>query len=232
MDRRTLLVALGSSVAGGVVGYGFGRAGGDGAAGRNAAETSTPSVRSTETPTPTATGTPTATPTETPTPTATGTPTATPVPHPTHATGDSFTVDDASGGFRYVVHGFFKADAIGRFDGVEAESGVFVGASLTVENLGRSKRAVPIDDLVLRGGVIKHVDAEMTNAIERDDRTDLKSLANRLCYPDDPERGAIVFDAPRDSSHDYRLHVRSPDDPESTQHVVHIGTLSEIEPLG
>ena len=235
MERRSLLVALGSAVTGGLVGYVLGEAGGrtddDGseqsieAAAATATPTATPTATATSTATPTAAATPTATATSTPTPTAT------PRPYPTHGFGEPFTVGGPSTEFRYTVHGAFRADTVGRFGGIPAE-GVYAGVVLTVENLTGSRRAVPLQSIVLRGGVRKFPKADATNAAERDDRVGEQSLANATLYPDEPVRGVVVYDVEPEDAGDLSIHVVPPNIDGPVPNVVPLGPLSGLDELG
>ncbi|MFB6169396.1 MAG: hypothetical protein ABEJ43_11215 [Haloferacaceae archaeon] len=230
MERRSLLVAVGSAVAGGLAGYVLGASGlQDGPQEQTieAATTETPAAATTET----ATATPTPTPTETPTPTTTPTPTSTATPYPTHEFGESFVVSGASTEFRYVVHSAFRSETVGRFDGVPAE-GVYVGVVLTVENRTSARTAVPLRSIVLRGGVREYPSAEASNAAGEDDRIGEPSLANATLYPDEPVRGVVVYDFDPERAGTLSLHVVPPDVDGPVPHVLPLGPLSAIEPLG
>ncbi len=219
MERRSLLVALGSAVTGGLVGYVLGEAGTE--TNDGGSEQSIEAAA--------ATATPTATPTPTPTPTAT--PTPTPRPYPTHGFGETFTVGGSSTEFRYTVHGAFRADTVGRFGGIPAE-GVYAGAVLTVENRTSSRRAVPLRSIVLRGGVRKFPNADATNAAGRDDRVGEQSLANATLYPDEPVRGVVVYDVEPEDADDLSIHVVPPNIDGPIPNVVPLGPLSGLDELG
>jgi hypothetical protein len=236
MERRSLLVALGSAVAGGLTGYALGASGGNDAESTQsieAAGAATPGATATptETPTPTPTETSTPTPTETPTPAPTPTPTPTPTPYPTHGFGESFVVSGASTEFRYVVHSVFRSETVGRFGGIPAE-GVYVGAVLTVENRTDSRTAVPVRSIILRGGIKKYPKTEATNAAGRDDRIGEQSLANATLYPDEPVRGVVVYEFDPERATTLSLHAVPPDIDGPTPHVVPLGPLADLEPLG
>lgn len=240
MERRSLLVALGSAFGGGLAGYAVGasESGGTEAApaspGDAGDEQSIDAAATTpsETETPTATTMPTATATSTPTPTPTATPTATatPSPYPTHGFDESFAVSGSSTDFRYTVHRAFRADTIGRFGGTPAE-GVYVGVVLTVESRTNSRTAVPLQSIVLRGGVRKFPDIDATNAGERDDRVNEESLANATLYPDRPVRGVVVYEFDPDAANDLSVHVTPPDIDGPTPHVVPLGPVSGLDAL-
>ena len=222
MERRSLLVAFGSACTGGLAGYALGASGDDGGGSKQSIETA-------ETETPTATPTPTDTPT--PTPTDTPTPTATPRPYPTHDFGETFTVSGTATEFRYTFHGAFRADRVGRFGGIPAE-GVYAGAVLTVGNRTNSRTAVPLQSIVLRGGVRKYPNVDATNAAGRDERVGEASLADTTLYPDEPVRGVVVYDFKAKDAGDLAVHVVPPDLDGPTPHVVPLGPLSELDELG
>ena len=230
MERRSLLVTLGSAFGGGVVGYAAG------AAEPTESATSRESIRavdetSTETSTPTETPAPTETPTPTPTETPTPTPTATPEPrYPVYEFDEAFTVGGPSTEFRYVVHRAFWADSVGRFGGVPAE-GVYVGAVVTAENRGQGRTPVPLQNVVLRGGVRKYPTTEAANAAEYDDRLEGRSLANVSLYPDNPVRGVVVYDLAPGNAGDLALHFTPPDVDAPLPHVVRFGPLDGLDPL-
>lgn len=226
MRRRSLLVALGSAVTGGLAGYALGVMGSDDAGTEQSVEAATA-----ETPTSTPTATPTATPTPTPTPTATPTPGQTSTSAPTHEFGEAFAVSGPSTEFRYTVHSVFRADMVGRFGGVPAE-GVYVGVVLTAENRTGSRGAVPLESVVLRGGVRTFPNADATNAAGRDDRIDEQSLADTTLYPEEPVRGVVVYDIDPESAGDLAVHFVPPNVDEAVPHVVPLGPLSGLGRLG
>lgn len=233
MERRSLLVALGSAFTGGLAGYVLGAAGSD--EGDSAQSIEAAAETPTATPTPTATATPTPEPTPTPTPTATPsptpTPTATPRPYPTHDFGETFTVSGSSTAFRYTVHSAFRADSVGRFGGMPAE-GVYAGAVLTVENLTGSRRAVPLRSIVLRGGVRKFPNVDATNAAGTDERIGETSLADATLYPEEPVRGVVVYDFKAEDAGDLSVQIVPPDIDGPIPHVVPLGPLSGLDELG
>lgn len=211
---------------------------------RAAIPTETPTATPTDTPTATPTETPTATPTETPTPTPTATPTPTPTPTPTstptptptdprtHSLGERFVVGDGSTAYAYTAHRFLRADKLGQFGGFKPK-GVFIIGDLTVEKLGGGRSAVPIESFALRGGAIRNVNVDATNAAEGDKRIDRQSLADIIIFSGDPTRGVIVFDAPRDSSNDYYLRITPPNtSSDDAAHKVPIGPYDELEQVG
>jgi hypothetical protein len=242
MERRSLLVALGSAFGGGLAGYAVGasESGGTEAAPASSgdggdeqsidAAATTPTATDTPAPTPTETPTPTPAATPTPTPAATPTPTPTPSRYPTHGFGESFAVSGASTDFRYVFHRVFRADTIGRFGGTPAE-GVYVGAVLTAENRTNSRTAVPLKSIVLRGGVRKFPDTDATNTAGLDDRVGEESLAKATLHPNEPVRGVVVYEFEPDAASDLSVHVTPPDIDGPTPHVVPLGPLSELDAL-
>jgi hypothetical protein len=205
-----------------------------GCSGGSGSSTETPTPTGTPTPTPTATATPTETPT--PTPTATATPTETPTPTPTgppsHPVGERFVVGEGSQAFAYTVHRFLRADRLGLGSGFRPQ-GVFVIADLTAEKLSGDRAAVPVESMILRGGVVKRVQVDLTNAAESDERLDQQSLAEVMAFPEKPVRGLIVYDAPRDPSNDLYLRLTPPNtDSDEAAHAVPIGPYDTITPLG
>jgi hypothetical protein len=232
MNRRTVLVAVASALVGGVGGYAAGST--DDGGGARAQSATAPADTPAPTPasTPARTDTPTSTPARTDTPTSTPARTDTPRPYPTRGFDDVFEVTGSSTDFRYIVHGASRADTVGRFDGTPAQ-GVYVVLELTIENRGNGREAVPLREMVLRGGVKKFPDIDATNAAEEDDRIEGESFADVALYAGDRVRGAVVYDVEPSAATD--LSVRfTPPDPESddpTPVVVPIGTLNGLEAL-
>jgi hypothetical protein len=186
-----------------------------------------PTETATSTATPTATAT--ATPTETPTPTPT--PTAVPTRLPTHEMGERFVVGTGNRAFAYTVHRVLRAQQLGMGDGLQAR-GVFVIADMTVEKVSGDRDAVPVESIILRGGVLKRVNAELTNAAANDDRLDRRSLADTMAFPREPVRGVVAYDVPRDASNDLYLRITPPnDDSDEAAHAVPIGPYDTITPL-
>ncbi len=220
MNRRTVLVAVASALVGGVGGYAAGET-------RSGGETRTQSATAaTDTRTPTATDTPTSTPT------ATDTPTPTSRPYPTRGFDDAFEVSGSSTVFGYTVHDALRADSVGRFGGIPAD-GVYVVLDVTVENRGNGREAVPLREMVLRGGLKKFPDVDATNAVEGDDRIEDESLADVPLYAGDRVDGVVVYDVEPSAAADMAVWF-TPPDPESddpTPVVVPIGTLDELEAL-
>ncbi|ESS06688.1 MAG: hypothetical protein A07HB70_00958 [uncultured archaeon A07HB70] len=228
MNRRTVLVAVASALVGGVGGYAAGSTDDGGEA--RAQSATAPADTPTPTPAPTDTPTPTPAPTDTPTPTPT--PTDTPRPYPTRGFDDVFEVTGSSTDLRYIVHGAFRADTVGRFDGTPA-MGVYVVLEMTIENRGSGREAVPLREIVLRGGLKKFPDTGATNAAEEDDRIEGESFADVALYAGDRIRGAVVYDVDPSAAADMSVWF-TPPDPESddpTPVVVPIGTLNGLEAL-
>lgn len=229
MRRRQYMAVLGAFVAGTMVGNSAGSERGTDASTATATATATP----TSTPTATPTGTPTATQTTTPTATSTATPTATATPTgpPRHPLGERFVVGEGDAAFAYTVHGFRKAERLGYGDGYEAD-GVFLVVEMTAEKLSGDGQPVPLEEMELRGGVLKRVDAEMSNEAENDDRIDQESLADVVGYPGRPVHGLIVYDVPPEDAEDLYLSLTPPnDDSEAAVHVVPVGPLDDVESL-
>lgn len=235
MYRRRLLAAVGVGLTVGAVRAGLPESFEDGPT-RQPTETPTPTPTPTptETPTPTPTETPTPTPTPTPTETPTPTPTETPTPAPTgppsHPTGERFVVGTGTDAFAYTVHRSWQADRLGRGRGRPA-NGVFIVVDMTAEKLSGRYSAVPIESIVLRGGVVERVDVDATNGAPDDDRIDLQSLANVAAFPDRPVRGVIVYDARPDLAEDLYLRITPPDAEDEGVHTVPLGPLDSIDSL-
>jgi hypothetical protein len=237
MERRSLLIALGSAFGGGFVGYAVGAADSGGttasASTSNAGDEQSIGAAATtpsETETPTANTTPTATPTPTATSTSTATPTVTPSPYPTHEFGESFAVSGPSTDFRYTFDRAFQAEAIGRFGGTSAD-GVYVGVVLTIENLTNSPTAVPLRSIVLQGGVRKYPSVNATNAGAHDDRVSAESLANTTLHPNRPVHGVIVYELDPTATDDLSVSVTPPDVDGPIPHIVPLGPISGLDVL-
>lgn len=216
MHRRKYLTAL-AALSTGIAGC---------SGGESSTETETPTA------TPTATATQTRTPT--PTPTATATPTATPVPTmagpPSHRFDERFVVGEGAGAYAYTFHQFLRADRLGQTN-LEPR-GVFLVADLTAENLSRRSDAVPIESMVLRGGLIKYVDVSVTNSAETDARLDGQSLADATVPEGQSVRGFVVYDVPRDPANDLFLRITPPNDEgDEVAHVVRVGPYDTIPSL-
>jgi hypothetical protein len=242
MDRRSLLVGIGSALGGALAGYAVGASdSGDGATAQTveaepatetptATPTPTPTPTATPTPTPTPTATPTPTPTPTATPTPTPTPTATPRPYPVRGFGDVFELEGASTTHRIVVDEAFRADAVGRFGGVPAD-GVYVVVRMVVENRGDGRAPVPIEEMSLRGGVRKFPNVDATNAAGRDERLDASSLAEVALYGGDRIEGVVVYDVDPEAAGDLEVWFRPPGVEDATPVVVPVGRLDDLDPL-
>ncbi|MFB6304346.1 MAG: hypothetical protein ABEH47_04205 [Haloferacaceae archaeon] len=239
MYRRRLLAALGVGLTVGTVRAGARAAPRDWpdlsvnatVPDRAATPTGTPTATPTETPTPTPTETPTPTPTETPTETPTPTPTPTPTGPPNHPTGERFVVGEGSSAFAYTAHRFLRAERLGRGKGLPAR-GVYVIGDFTVEKLSGRYSPVPVESMVLRGGVVQRVQVDVTNAAPDDDRIDRQSLANVAAFPDEPVRGIVVYDVPPDAAGDLYVRITPPNaSGTDVAHDVPIGPLDSIESL-
>jgi hypothetical protein len=89
-----------------------------------------------------------------------------------------------------------------------------------------------VRSIVLRGGLRKYPGTEATNAAGRDDRIGEESLANATLYPGEPVRGVVVYEFDPARATTLSLHLVPPDIDGPTPHVVPLGPLSELEPLG
>ncbi|MFB6298038.1 MAG: DUF4352 domain-containing protein [Salinirussus sp.] len=225
MNRRGVLRVLCTGVVGLFAGCGT----------EEPTPTATATATATATPTPTATPTVTATPTPTPTATATATPTAmaTPTPTatgpPTHALGERFVVGDGRRAWAYRFHRFWRSQRIG-ISNREAD-GVYVVADVTVENLTGASSGVPIDSLVVRGGVIKYPLVEASAAAANDPRLDTQSLAFAAVTAGATVRGVLAYDVPETASNDYFLRITPPGSSRSmtdAAHVVSIGPVTSL----
>ena len=171
-------------------------------------------------------------PTETPTATATaaGTPSATPVAgDPTHGLGERFVVEGERP-VAYTFTRFLSADRLGPI-GREADQGAFLVADCTVENRWREPLAVPVEEIVLRGGVRLFARQDDTDAAAADDRVDLPPLTDETTFPGTPVRGVLAFDVPADPDNDYYLSITPPGDAEEPVHRVPLGRLADLPAL-
>lgn len=221
MRRRTVLATLGSALA---VAAGCG--------GRGESPTDTSLSEATDAPA-------TATPTDegTPTPTATATDASTSAggvgiqtaTEPTHGLDERFVVEGQQP-VAYTFHRFARAERLGPI-GREPDQGAFLVVECTVENRAGSPMAVPIEDIVLRGGVRLFARQDDTDAAAADDRVDLPPLTDETIFPGDPLRGVLAFDLPATEGNDYYLRITPPGDVETPVHRVTVGTLESLPEL-
>lgn len=217
MDRRTLLSSLGAGCLALL-------------AGCNTGTESTPTATRTATPTATPTRTRTATSTPTPTPTATATSTPTAGGPPRHALGERFVVGEGNRAWGYTFRRFLRAERVGVSN--REANGVYVVADATAENLTGRAAPVPIESIVLRGGVIEYVLQGVTDTAASDNRLETKSLATISLAAGQSARGILVYDVPDDPSKDYFLRIAPPDTAaEETVHVVPIGSVGSLTSL-
>jgi len=90
---------------------------------------------------------------------------------------------------------------------------------------------VPIEHIDLRGGVIQQADAEMTNAAANDSRIVLPSLAEEPAFTDEPLRGVLVYDTPREPNRHYLRFTPPNDESDQAAHAVPIGPLDALPQL-
>jgi hypothetical protein len=220
--RRTLLSALGAALA---------AAAGCGGRGEGPAETPASASESADT----ASATPAPTDAETPTPAPTTTETSTggvgiqTTEVPTHRLDERFVVEGQQP-IAYTFHRFARAERLGPI-GREPDQGSFLVVECTVENAAREPMPVPIEDIVLRGGVRLFARQDDTDAAAADDRVDLPPLTDETVFPDVPLRGVLAFDLPAAESNDYYLRITPPGDPETPVHRVPVGTLESLPEL-
>jgi hypothetical protein len=185
---------------------------------------------------PTATDTPT--PQATPTPAPTDAPTATEaeasvgittVGEPVHGLDERFVVEGQPS-VAYRVNGLRRADRLGPI-GREPDQGAFLVVDCTVESLANGPIAVPIEDIVLRGGVRLFARQDDTDAASADRRVDLPPLTDETLFPNDPLRGVLAFDLPTTAGNDYYLRITPPGDADTPAHRVTVGRLESIDPL-
>jgi hypothetical protein len=188
--------------------------------------------------TPADTPTPTATPTAeaTPTPTATPTDTATDggvgietTAEPTHGLDERFVVDGQPA-VAYTFHGFARAERLGPI-GREPDQGSFLVAECTVESFAEGPIAVPIEDIVLRGGARLFARQDDTDAASADRRVDLPPLTDETMFPETPLRGVLAFDLPATQGNDYYLRITPPGETETPAHRVTVGPLESLPEL-
>jgi hypothetical protein len=220
MRRRRVLAALGAVAAtAGCVGQ---------------RGTESPTASSTATATGTGTGTAdetaTASETATATPTGTGTAVEDPAPEgpPTHALGERFVVEGGPP-VAYTFHRFARAARLGPI-GREPDQGVFLVAECTVENLGDTPLVVPIESILLRGGVRLVARQDDTDAASADDRLDLPPLTDETAFPDDPLRGVLAYDLPTTPGNDYYVRI-TPPDADAPEHRVPVGPVEDLPDL-
>jgi hypothetical protein len=223
MQRRRVLAALAAAVA--TAGCG-GQAGSDGDADTgDKSPTASPTAR--ETATDTATDAPETT-------TGAGTDTGTPVEDPgaggppTHGPGERFVVEgDPS--VAYTFHRFARADSLGPI-GREPDQGTFLVAECTVETLGSGPIAVPVESILLRGGVRLVARQDDTDAASADDRVDLPPLTDETVFPNEPVRGVLVYDLPTTPGNDYYVQI-TPPDADGPEHRVPVGPVEDLPAL-
>ena len=217
MRRRTVLAGVAAVLA---------AAAGCGGRGGGATETpaDTPDTTSV-TPTPTPEETPTATATET----SDGSVGIQTTGEPTHGLDERFVVDGPRP-IAYTFHRFSRADRLGPI-GREPDQGAFLVVECTVENAASDPMPVPIEDIVLRGGVRLFARQDDTDAAAADDRVDLPPLTDETVFPGTPLRGVLAFDLPAAEDNDYYLRITPPGDPETPVHRVPVGTLDSLSEL-
>lgn len=177
----------------------------------------------------TATRTPTRTPTDEPTAETTGSVTVTTVGEPVHGLDERFVVEGQPP-LAYRVNGLRRADRLGPI-GREPDQGAFLVVDCTVESLASGPIAVPIEDIVLRGGVRLFARQDDTDAAAADRRVDLPPLTDETLFPDDPLRGVLVFDLPATEGNDYYLRITPPGEPDTPAHRVTVGPLESVAAL-
>jgi hypothetical protein len=220
--RRTVLAALGAALA---------AAAGCGSRGEGAPETpaDTPTPESS---TPASTAEETRSPTATPAGTATETSGSVGIEtttEPTHGLDERFVVDGQPP-IAYTFHRFARAERLGPI-GREPDQGAFLVAECTVESLAGSPIAVPIEDIVLRGGVRLFARQDDTDAAAADDRIDLPPLTDETVFPETPLRGVLAYDLPAAPDNDYYVQITPPGEAETPVHRVPVGPLESLPEL-
>jgi hypothetical protein len=222
MERRRVLTACGTVLAGMLAGCSGG--------GGEATPTGTAESTATETPTATATATETATETAEPTATETATPTATPGPDgPTHDLGESFTVGSGEEAIGYRIIDLFSADRIGSEANPSTADGTYLIVLLELSNPQDSSTSLPNNDfLVWNEEQILYLDDEATPKIGDDDRIDTQPIATATVLSGSSKTGAVVFDVDTDQSYWIRI---NPTGDSGETHYVRVGSVSEVEAL-
>ncbi|MEF8820248.1 MAG: hypothetical protein V5A31_13455 [Haloferacaceae archaeon] len=223
MRRRTVLATLGAALA---------AAAGCGGRGESPTDTPPSSPEAADTPV-------TASPTDARTPTRTATSgdassasgdvgiqTAT---EPTHGLGERFVVEGQQP-VAYTFHRFARAERLGPI-GREPDQGAFLVVECTVENMTRQPMAVPIEEIVLRGGVRLFARQDDTDAAAADDRVDLPPLTDETIFRGTPLRGVLAFDLPAAAGNDYYIRITPPGDAETPVHRVPVGPLESLPEL-
>lgn len=109
---------------------------------------------------------------------------------------------------------------------------MFVVVDMTAEKLSGGDAAVPVESIILRGGVVKRSSTELSNAAANDERIDRPSLADTNAFPGEPVRGVLAYDVPRGPSDRLYLRITPPDDTsDEAAHAVPVGPLDGIPPL-
>lgn len=216
-----MLAALGTALA---------AAAGCGGRGEGAPETPADTATESSTPAPTAeaTETPTATPAGTATETS-GSVDIETVAEPTHDLDERFVVEGQPA-IAYTFHRFARADRLGPI-GREPDQGSFVVVECTVESLAGSPIAVPIEDIVLRGGVRLFARQDDTDAAAADSRVDQPPLTDETLFPETPLRGVLAYDLPATPGNDYYVRITPPGEPETPAHRVPVGPLESLPEL-
>lgn len=235
MRRRMLLAGLSTALAGAIAGCGGGGDGGESDGGSGDGETPD---SETETATPTPAETEMAT--ETPTPAETETPTETPTPASdddggtsfTHEVGEEFTVGESGNRVTYRIIEFARADEIGSQVNFAEADGTYLIITLEVTNPRDEALEFPRLDfrLLTDDGAWQRFDRESSQKVNSDDRIDVEYIGDATLEPGASALGAVAFDI--DPEKTQRIWITPTGDPETPEHFLPVGDISEIEELG
>jgi hypothetical protein len=223
MERRNVLTACGTVLAGVLAGCSGG--------GGESTPTGTATGTATETPEPTATETPepTATATEMEeAPTATAT--ATPGPDgPTHGLDEAFAVGSGNEAIGYRILELYRADQIGSQANNATANGTYLIVVLELSNPRSSRISFPNNNfLAWNEDQILYLRDGATPKLADDDRIDVQPLGTATVLAGRSKTGAVVFDVDPDRSYWIRI---NPTGDAGESHYVRIGPMSEVAEL-
>jgi len=220
MERRRILTACGTVLAGALAGCSGG--GGE----------STPTGTAEATATATETATATVTETAEPTATETAEPTATETPGPdgpTHDLGESFTVGSGNEAIGYRVIDLFRADQVGSSANNSTADGTFLIVVLELSNPRDSAISFPNNNfLAWNEEQIRYLHDTVTPKIGDDPRIDVEPIGTATVLSGSSKTGAVVFDVSPDRSYWIRI---NPTGDSGETHYVPVGAMSDVDQL-